>query len=82
MLADDDAADRFVHRADIVPEVDSFKLWLAPGSIVSLSTIGGQQKGAVADIPPSKPFPFPYKEDFESYARVVGEIFRRSKRFI
>jgi len=61
------ATERFAQKKDINPAGDSFTLHLDPGSIVSVSTVGGQQKGAVADIPQSKPFPFPYTEDFETY---------------
>jgi galactosylceramidase len=40
---------------------------MEPMSIYSISTTTGQQKGSFADVPPSKPFPFPYHETFEGY---------------
>ena len=63
-----DAAEQFVRLPDLKRERGAFTLTLAPGSIYSLSTTRGQQKGAFADIPASKPFPFPYRDDFEGYA--------------
>jgi len=40
---------------------------LDTASIYSLSTTRGQQKGAFANVPASKPFPYPYYETFEEY---------------
>ena len=45
----------------------AFALEVEPEAIYSLTTTDGQQKGA-ATIPPARPMPLPYKEDFESYA--------------
>jgi len=46
---------------------DEFKITLEPNAIYSLSTKGGQQKGAaIHPVPPSSEFPSVYREDFES----------------
>ena len=47
--------------------VGTFTITLDPMSIYTLSTTTGQQKGAFPDIPPAKPFPFPYYDNFENY---------------
>ena len=62
------AAEQFTKLADITPVNGSFTFAMEPGSIYSISTTTGQQKGAFADVPPSKEFPFPYHEAFDGYA--------------
>ena len=61
------AKEQFVRQADIKPVDGTFTLAAEPGSIYSLSTTTGQQKGSFADIPEAKPFPFPYHETFNGY---------------
>ena len=56
---------QFVRQPDI--KGGSFTITLQPDAVYSLSTTSGQQKGSFADIPPSKPFPMPYEENFDSY---------------
>lgn len=59
--------EQFVKLADITPVNGKFEITLEPQSIYSISTTTGQQKGSISDIPSSKPFPFPYYENFEEY---------------
>jgi galactosylceramidase len=61
------AKEQFVRQADIKPVGGAFTLTAEPGSIYSLSTTTGQQKGSFADIPEAKAFPFPYYETFDEY---------------
>ena len=61
------AQEQFVRLHDILPINGKFDITLEPESIYSLSTTTGQQKGAFADVPVSKPFPFPYYETFDEY---------------
>ena len=56
----------------------NFTAHLIPDTILTLTTSTGQTKGSY-DIPPSKPFPIPYKDDFECecsirvyYGHVIG----------
>jgi galactosylceramidase len=52
---------------DDIPVTDGkFQFNAEPSAIYSLTTLTTPAKG-VAAPPPSKPFPFSYKEDFESY---------------
>lgn len=62
------AKEQFVRQQDIVLVDGQFTMTLEPDTIYSLSTTAGQQKGSFQNIPESKPFPFPYQEDFEGYA--------------
>jgi galactosylceramidase len=62
------AQEQFVRQADLKPEDGTFTIVLDPDSIYSLSTTRGQQKGSFSNIPAAKPFPFPYREDFEGYS--------------
>lgn len=64
-----DEKEQFVKENDIEPKNGQYSLTLQPNSVFSLSTTRGQQKGSFAEIPISKPFPFPYEEDFESYGK-------------
>jgi galactosylceramidase len=41
---------------------------LEPDAIYTLTSTTGQVKGSFGDVPESKPFPFPYLEDFENYS--------------
>ena len=52
-----------------------FTAHLDPDTILTLSTSTGQKKGSYGDVPPSKPFPIPYKDDFESNGGVVGGVY-------
>lgn len=61
------ATSQFVRMNDISPEMGKFTIQAEPGSVYSLTTTTGQQKGTAPAPPPAKPFPFPYREDFESY---------------
>jgi len=61
------AQSQFVRMKDISPVNGTFNIRLDTGSIYSLSTTRGQQKGAFENIPVSKPFPYPYYETFEEY---------------
>lgn len=62
-----DANEQFVRRNDIVPRGRKFTITLQPGTVYSLSTTRGQQKGGFEQIPASQPFPLPYNDDFEHY---------------
>ncbi len=63
-----DAKQQFVRLKDITPKGGNFSITLKPDAVYSFSTTTGQQKGSFADIPASKPFPIPYKDDFEQYS--------------
>jgi hypothetical protein len=52
-----------------------------------LTTLAVGQKGKYADPPPNKPFPVPYKEDFEGlyilyYIHILAKNFNQSNHFI
>lgn len=64
------ASEQFVKLADITPVNGQFDFTFEPGSIYSISTTTGQQKGSFAEVPVSKPFPFPYYETFDEYKDV------------
>ena len=55
----------FDHVADVPVNDAAFTYTFDPDSLYSLTTTTGQAKGAV-EPPPSAPFPFPYRQDFES----------------
>lgn len=59
--------EQFVQQSSIKPVNGKFTLTLDPNSIYSLSTTTGQRKGSFSNIPAERAFPFPYREDFESY---------------
>ena len=61
------ADEQFLRLHDVIPVKGKFEITLEPQSIYSISTTSGQQKGAFADVPDSKPFPFPYCETFDEY---------------
>jgi galactosylceramidase len=59
--------EQFVRQPDLVPVDGAYAVTFEPDSIYSLSTTTGQQKGAFDNIPPERPFPFPYRDTFNSY---------------
>jgi len=61
------AQEQFARLNDVTPVDGKFDILLEPESIYSLSTTTGQQKGSFAEVPVSKPFPFPYYETFDEY---------------
>lgn len=71
-----DAHAQFIPLLSLVPAGGSVTLTLEPDAIYSLSTTTGQRKGSFADVPPDRPFPFPYRETFDEYAdpRRYGEL--------
>jgi len=63
-----DSICQFVREADIIVHNGLFSVEVAPHCIYSLTTTSGQTKGTAArPVPPSKPFPGIYQEDFDSY---------------
>ena len=62
------AREQFKRQQDIKPLNGSFKVTVEPDCIYSLSTTTGQRKGAFANIPALKAFPFPYRETFDQYS--------------
>lgn len=62
-----DQAAMFVKQADIVPQNGRFEITIKPASIYSLATTTGQHKGAHPAPPDAKPFPFPYRENYDDY---------------
>ncbi len=62
------AKEQFIRQADLGLVNGAFTAWLQPGSIYSLSTTRGQQKGSFEGVPRATPFPFPYHETFAEYA--------------
>jgi galactosylceramidase len=54
----------FEHVGDITPRDGSFTYTLDPDSLYTITTTTGQHKGTAVP-PPSKPFPFPYRDSFE-----------------
>jgi hypothetical protein len=62
-----DEQAQFLEIQTLAPAGGSFSITVEPKSVYSLTTTTGQRKAA-ASPPPSKPFPMPYREDFERYA--------------
>jgi len=59
------ATKEFLHVADLQPRHGELSYTFDPDSLYSLTTTTGQRKGTAAP-PPDKPFPFPYKDSFET----------------
>ena len=57
----------FEHVRDIKPENGRIEFSFDPDSLYTLTTTTGQAKGTV-QAPADRPFPMPYREDFESTA--------------
>lgn len=60
------AQSSFERIQEISPRDGKFNVQLEPDAVYTITTTTGQQKGGAA-APPDKPFPLPYREDFEKY---------------
>jgi hypothetical protein len=61
------AQEQFIEQKNILLKKSMVTIKLEPNSIYTLTTTTGQHKGMYVSAP-VKPFPFPYKDDFESYS--------------
>jgi len=59
--------EQFVKQGPFQLKHGSIELDLEPDAVYTITNTTGQTKGAFGAIPSAKPFPFPYKEDFETY---------------
>lgn len=57
----------FEHISDVTPHNGRITFAFDPDSLYSLTTTTGQAKGNV-EPPPDRPFPMPYRDDFEATA--------------
>lgn len=65
------SSKQFVHSQDITPVNGSFSIKVVPGTIYSLTTTTGQQKGMASNaIPADLPFHTTFSDNFDNY--VVG----------
>ena len=62
-----DSTNYFVKKQSLQAANGYLELELSPGSIYTITTTTGQQKGLPYDIPAPKNFPLPYQDDFETY---------------
>jgi galactosylceramidase len=60
-------SEYFIHGDNVTVESGTFTISLPVDTVVTLSTLSGQQKGSFPDIPPSTPFPLPYVDTFDNY---------------
>ncbi|XP_076104943.1 galactocerebrosidase-like isoform X3 [Mytilus galloprovincialis] len=67
-LGFDGKNDTFMQKVDIKVPNGLIHLRLDVDQVVTITTIKVGQKGSYPNPPPGKPFPVPYKEDFEAYA--------------
>lgn len=60
--------EQFIRQKPLKLNKDNVELELEPDAIYSITSTTGQTKGSFGPQPEKKPFPFPYKENFESYS--------------
>ena len=51
-----------------------FSINLPVDTVVTLSTLTGQQKGSFGNIPPSKQFPVPYDDSFDGETYIIFDF--------
>ena len=59
------ASSPFEQLPDLVPADGTFSAALEPDAVFTFTTTTGQRKGSHGPIPPRRPFPLPYADDFE-----------------
>ena len=69
-----DARINFLHVAELKPVLGHFAYTLDPDAIYTLTTTTGQGRG-IAEPSPAKPFPMPWREDFETTANNLSPRF-------
>ena len=60
--------DQFINKKSLKLRNGSVEIELEPNAIYTLTSTTGQQKGSYGTPPESKPFPFPYTENFDEYS--------------
>ncbi len=60
--------DQFIKQKTLKLKNGSVEIEMEQNAIYTLTSTTGQVKGSYDDVPESKPFPFPYTEDFNSYS--------------
>jgi galactosylceramidase len=60
--------EQFIRQKPLRLNKNSVEIELEPDAIYTLTSTTGQTKGSFGIPPASKPFPFPYTEDFSRYA--------------
>jgi galactosylceramidase len=63
--------DQFIEKETLELENGSLEIDLKPDAIYTLTSTTGQKKGSYGTPPKSKPFPFPFTENFDNY--IYGE---------
>ena len=53
-----------------------FSASLPVDTVMTLTTLTGQEKGSFPSVPPSAPFPLPYYDDFDSQSFLMSVIMR------
>jgi hypothetical protein len=66
-LGSSNAADYFVHTADVTPSGGTFSVTLQPGTLYTLTTGTGQGKGT-ATSPAAAGLALPYTDSYDAYA--------------
>jgi galactosylceramidase len=60
--------EQFISQKPLKLNGNSIEIELEPDAIYTLTSTTGQTKGSFGAPPESKPFPFPYTENFDSYS--------------
>jgi len=60
--------EQFIRQKPLRLIKNSIELELEPNSIYTLTSNSGQTKGSFGTPPDRKPFPYPFKENFDSYS--------------
>lgn len=66
--------EQFIRQRTLKLNKNSIEMEMEPDAVYTFTSTTGQVKGSFGGVPESKPFPFPYSEDFESYS--CGETAR------
>lgn len=60
--------EQFIRQKPLKLNKDNVEMELEADAIYSITSTTGQTKGSFGPQPEKKPFPFPYKENFENYS--------------
>ena len=52
-----------------------FTVYLPVDTVMTITTLTGQEKGSFPNVPPSAQFPVPYSDTFDSMSNILTQVY-------
>ena len=54
---------------------EEFTVYLPVDTVMTITTLTGQEKGSFPNVPPSAQFPVPYSDTFDSMSNILTQVY-------